>query len=259
MKSVSLTAYPRALVKRTGTRKVRQAGRVPAVIYGRQNAPRNLEIGTKEMENLIHHAGSQNILVELSIDGADTAKHLALVQEVQQNPLTGKLLHVDLHEVIETEKVTITVPVETLGEAAGVKTGGGVLEHVLFRLKIRALPKDLPEMLEVDVSALEIGQSIHIGDIKPAPGVEILGDKKVVVLSVAAPISEAQEAAATAEATEAPLEPEMIKEKKEEGEAPAEKGAEKGAPEKAEKGEKPEKGEKAEKKPAEKKAAEKKK
>jgi large subunit ribosomal protein L25 len=262
MKSVSLTAHPRALAKRTGAKKVRKAGRVPAVIYGRQHAAQNLEISVNEMKNLIHHSGSQNILVDLSIEGGDVPKRLALVQEIQQHPLSGQLLHVDLHEVVETEKVTITVPVETLGEAAGVKTGGGVLEHVLFRLKVRALPKDLPEELKVDVSALEIGQSIHIGDIKPEPGVEILGDKKVVVISVAAPVTEAQEAAATAEATEGPLEPEMIKEKKEEGAAPTEKGekpekgekgGEKGAPEKAEKAEKGEKGEKLERKPAERK------
>jgi large subunit ribosomal protein L25 len=254
MKSVSLTAYPRALVKRNGTKKIRRAGRVPAVIYGRQHAPQNLEIKAEDMENLIHHSASANILVDLAIEGSDSPKRLALVQEVQHHPLNGRLLHVDLHEVTGDEKVTMTVPVESVGEAVGVKTGGGVLEHVLFRLKVRALPKDLPESLQVDVTQLEVGQSIHIGDIQPPPGVEILGDKKVVVLSVAAPVTEAQEAAA-AEVAEAPLEPEMIKEKKEEGAAPAEKGP--AEPEKAEKGEKPEKPEKAEK--AEKKPAEKKK
>jgi hypothetical protein len=107
--------------------------------------------------------------------------------------------------------------VDSLGEAAGVKAGGGTLEHVLFKLKVRALPKDLPESLVVDVSHLEIGQAIHIGDIKPPPGVEILGDKHISVLSVAAPISEAEEAAALEAATTPVGEVEMIKEKKEEG------------------------------------------
>jgi len=100
----------------------------------------------------------------------------------------------------------------------GVKAGGGTLEHVLFKLKVLALPKDLPESLVVDVSHLEIGQAIHIGDIKAPPGVEILGDKHIVVLSVAAPISEAEEAAALEAATTPVGEVEMIKEKKEEGE-----------------------------------------
>jgi large subunit ribosomal protein L25 len=167
--------------------------------------------------------------------------------------LTGQLVHLDLREVNENEKVTVTIPVETVGEPIGVKASGGVLEHVLFRLKVRALPKDLPEVLEVDVSALDMGQSIHIGDIKAPPGVEILGVKKVVVISVAAPLTEAQEAAAEAAVT-GPGEPEMIKEKKEDGTAPAaEKTAEKPAADKGEKGDKGEKAEKAEKKPAEKK------
>jgi len=249
MKSVSLTAYPRALLKRIGANKTRQAGRVPAIIYGAKSKPQTLEIGAKEMENLIHHSGSENILIDLAIDGAG-ARHLALVQEIQHHPLTGKLVHVDLHEVKENEKVTVTVPVETVGIAAGVKTGGGVLEHVLFRLKVRALPKDVPEALEVDVTAMEIGQSLHIGDLKAPEGVEILGLKKVVVISVAAPVTEAQEAAAET-AVPGALEPEMIKEKKEDGAAPAEKAGDKAA---GDKGEKPaEKGKAAEKKPAEKK------
>lgn len=250
MKSVSLTAYPRGAVKRNRVKKIRHGGRVPAVIYGRQNAPQNLEITAKDMENLIHGSVSENILVDLSVDGSGANKRLALVQEIQHHPLTGELLHVDLHEVTETEKVTVTVPLETVGEAIGVKTSGGVLEHVLFRLRVRALPKDLPEFIEVDVSNLDIGKSLHIGEITPPPNVEILGGKKVVVISVAAPITEAQEAAAEAAAA-GPAEPEMIKEKKEEGAAPAEKGAEKAAPEKAEKTEKA--ADKGEKKPAEKK------
>jgi large subunit ribosomal protein L25 len=228
MKSLSLTAYPRTALKRNRVKKVRSAGRVPAVIYGRQTAPQNLEIGSKALEDLFHKSPSVNILVDLSIEGDGGSKRLALVQGIQHHPLSGAVLHVDLHEVAESEKVTITVPVETIGEAVGVKTGGGVLEHVLFRLRVRALPKDLPEVLEVDVTSLEVGQSFHIGDIQPREGVEILGDKKVVILSVAAPLTEAQEAAATETATAtATLEPEMIKEKKEEAAPAAEKGAEK--------------------------------
>jgi large subunit ribosomal protein L25 len=133
---------------------------------------------------------------------------------------------VDLHEVAEDEKVTVMVPVDTIGEAAGVKTGGGVLEHVLFKIKARALPKDLPESITVDVSHLNIGQAIHLGEIPVPPGVELLGDKKIPVIAVAAPRTEEEEAAEAAEAAAAPGEVEMIKEKKEEGEegAPA-KGA----------------------------------
>src|ERR1017187_4236773 len=233
MKSVLLNASPRVLSRRAGAKALRAAGRIPAVVYGRQVTPQNIEVNAKEMEDLIHHSVSENLLVDLAIKDDARPKRLALVQEVQHYALTGKVLHVDFHEVAENEKVTILVPVETSGEAEGVKTDGGVLEHVLFKIKVRALPKDLPELITVDVSHLKIGQAIHLGDIKAPENTEILGDKHISVISVAAPRTEEEEAAELAAAAEAvPGEVEMIKEKKEEGEegaAPAAKGAEKGA------------------------------
>ncbi len=242
MKSVPLTAFPRALSRRPGAKKLREAGRIPAIIYGRQTKPQNLELKAKEMEDLVHHSVSENLLVDLSIDADARPKRLALVQEIQHHPLSGKLIHVDFHEVAADEKVTVSVPVETVGEAEGVKTGGGVLEHVLFKIRARAFPKDLPEVITVDVTNLKLGDSIHLGDIKPPANVEIIGDKHISVISVAMPRTEEEEAAEAAEAAAAvPGEVEMIKEKKEEGEegaAPAKpgekapaaaKGAEKGA------------------------------
>jgi len=230
MKSVPLNAAPRALGRRAGAKKLRSEGRIPAIIYGRQAKPQSLEVEAKEMENLIHHSVSENLLVDLAVKDDGRAKRLALVQEVQHHPLSGKILHVDFHEVAENEKVTIKVAVETTGEAVGVKTGGGTLEHVLFKVTVRALPKDLPESITVDVSHLNIGEAVHIGEIPVPAGVEILGDKNIPVIAVAAPRTEEEEAAEAAAAA-APGEVEMIKEKKEDGEegaAPA-KGAEKGA------------------------------
>jgi large subunit ribosomal protein L25 len=107
-----------------------------------------------------------------------------------------------------------------------VKTGGGVLEHVLFKIKLRGLPKDLPEVIEVDVSHLEVGQAIHLGEIKLPPGIDAIGDKGIPVIAVAAPLTEAQEAAALEAATAPLTEPEVIGEKKEgaeEAAAPADK------------------------------------
>jgi large subunit ribosomal protein L25 len=233
MKSVALKAYPRTQVRRGGVKKLRGSGRVPATIYGRQTKPQNLEISAKEISDLIHHSVSENLLVDLSVENDARAKRLALVQEIQHHPIDGKVLHVDFHEVAENEKVTVQVPVETTGEAAGVKTGGGVLEHVLFKLKVRCLPKDLPEQIVVDVTSLEIGKSIHIGEVKPPEGVEILGEKHITVVAVAAPRAE-EEVVAT-EAAPAAGDVEMTKEKKEEGAeaAPAGKAGEK-APAKGE-------------------------
>ena len=217
MKSVAMNAQPRTAVKHAAVKKLRATGQIPAVIYGRIAPPQNLELNAREFGDAIAHHASENILMDLAVKGDQRPQRLALVQEIQHHPLHGHILHVDFHEVAPDEKVTINVPVESTGEAVGVKTGGGVLEHVMFRLKVRALPKDLPEVISVDVTSLEIGKAIHLGDIKPPDGCEILGHKELTVLAVAAPVTEAQEAAATAAAAEAPAQPEMIKEKKEEG------------------------------------------
>ncbi len=228
MKSVPLNAFGRSVSGRPEVKKLRDAGRIPAVIYGGQSKPESIELVAREMSDLINHSLSENILVDLAVD---KNKRLALVQEVQHHPLSGKVLHVDFHEVNENEKVTIMVPVETTGEAVGVKTGGGVLEHVLFKLKVRALPKDLPEQLLIDVSALEVGKSIHVGEIKLPEGVEIIGNKTAPVVSVAMPKTEVEEVPAEGAAAAAG-EVEMLKEKKEdgtEGAAPA-KAGDKAAP-----------------------------
>lgn len=213
MKSVSLTAYPRTLTKRVGAKKVRSTNRIPAVIYGRGVPPQNLELNRKDIENMIQHSVSETKLVDLAITGDDRAKRLALLQQVQHHPLRGDILHIDFREVSENEKVTAVIPVETTGEAEGVKTGGGVLEHVLFRVRVRAFPKDLPEFIQVDVSSLELGQTIHLSDIPVAEGVEVLGDKSISVVSVAAPreVKEEVEEGAAPEVGDV----EMIKEKKE--------------------------------------------
>ena len=236
---------------------MRSSGRIPAVIYGRQNKPQNLEVSTEEMVNLIHHAVSENLLVDLAVKDDSKPKRLALVQEVQHHPLSGDVLHVDFHEVSPDEKVVLMVPVETVGEAAGVKTGGGVLEHVLFKLKVRALPKDLPEQIIIDVTHLELSRAVHLGEVKAPEGVEILGDKNITVVAVALPRTEEEEVAATEAEPLAAGDVEMIKEKKEDGEegapagkpgekVPAAKPGEKGAAKPGEKGAKgagaPEKG-----------------
>lgn len=223
-----MTAFPRALSRRAGLKRVRAGGRVPAVIYGRcRKEPQNLEIKQKEIEDLLEHSVSENILIDLKIDGDPAPKRLALLREIQHHPVTGRVLHVDFHEVTEQERVNVTVPLETIGEPEGVKTGGGVLEHVLFRLKVRGFVHDVPEVITVDVSHLNIGQAIHIGDIQPPPGVQIVGDKSVTVIAVSAPVSEAEETAAEAAATAELAEPEVLREKKEEAPAKGEKPSEK--------------------------------
>lgn len=212
MKSVSLNAFGRSVIGRAEVKKLRDSGRIPATIYGRQTKPENLELIGRELTDLINHSLSENILVDLDVN---KKKRLALVQEVQHHPLSGKVLHVDFHEVAENEMVTVMVPVETTGEPVGVKTGGGVLEHIVFKLKVRALPKNLPEQILIDVSALDVGKSIHLGEVKAPEGVEIMGKKSTTVVAVAMPKTEVE--AAPAEGAAAAGDVEMTKEKKEEG------------------------------------------
>jgi len=217
MKSLALSASPRTQTRRKGARKIRSGGRIPAIIYGRHNPPQNLEIDAKQFDALVHTAHSEIILVDLTVADDPAPNRLAIVQDVQHHPLSGEVLHVDFHEVKSDELVTIKVPVESTGEPVGVKTGGGVLEYILRELHVECLPKDLPDLVEVNVEKLEIGQGIHVNEITPPAGVTFLDDKGQPVFLVVAPIAE--EAEATAAAGQA--EPEVIGAKKEEGEAGA--------------------------------------
>ncbi len=211
MKSIPLKAYPRTITRTAGVKKLRASGRIPAVIYGRGKESTILEVIEKEMQSIIHRAHSENILLDLAIENDPDGKHLALVQEVQHHIIRQNILHLDFHEVSADEKVVLTVPVETVGESKGVKIDGGVLEHVLFKVKLRAVPDDLPDVLEVDVSDMAVGETIHIGELPLPEGVEIFGDKNVPVIAVSGAPTEEDDAS-----PEEKGEPEIISEKKEE-------------------------------------------
>jgi len=199
-------------------KRLRCAGWVPGIVYGAHTQPVTVQVKDTELAKVLHSAAGENVLVGLEIAGA--ARRLALVREVQHDALTGRVLHVDFHELKADEKFTTTVTVEAVGEAAGVKNGG-VLELAMHQLRVRCLPKDLPAKITVDVSHLEIGNAIHVAEVKVPSGVELLDRKDLPVALVLSPAVE-EEAAPVAEGAAA--EPEVIKEKKAEGEeaAPAE-------------------------------------
>lgn len=216
MKAVPLTAYPRTALGRNQVKHRRSQGRVPAVMYGHQVEAKSLEVDVRELTGVLHHSASEVALIDLTVEG-DAEPHLTLVKGVQHHPLSRAVLHVDFQAVDAGEPVEIVVPVETVGEAVGVKAGG-VLERVRHDLQIRALPRSLPEVLEVDVSSLGVGESITVGKLTLPEGIEVLEDPDVTVILVAAPRTET-------EPTEAPVEeedgaePEVIARKKEEDEA----------------------------------------
>jgi large subunit ribosomal protein L25 len=215
MKAVALTAYPRTARGRNQVKKRRATGLVPASLYGRRTEARVLEVQYEEIEKVIAHSASEHILVDLSIDGEAGDPHLTLIQEVQHHPLNRKILHVDFHAVDPNEPVTVKVPVETVGEAVGVKAGG-LLEHIRFEVELKGLPRELPEVLEVDVSNLNLDESLTIGQLSLPEGVQAVGDPNVIVVLVAPPRKETEEAEGEAEAEggEEATQPEVITEKK---------------------------------------------
>jgi large subunit ribosomal protein L25 len=208
---VKLSARPRVEAGRNAVGKVRARGAIPAVIYGGKDAARNLEVDKKDIENLLSRAVGENILVELEIrDGGKTSNRISLIQEVQHHPVRGEIIHIDFHAVSMTEEIDAEVVLEHEGEPVGVKTFGGLLQQNMRSLPIRCLPQNLPEIIIVDVSGLNIGESLHVRDIKLPNGVVAVPDEDLTVFLVSEP-TVAEEPAVAVEETVAP---EVIKEKK---------------------------------------------
>jgi large subunit ribosomal protein L25 len=213
-KQVKLTAQTRLQTGGSVSKKLKRQGLVPAVVYGGQDQAQALQLSARDLKTLLSHTVGENILVELEIESnGSKSNRMALIQEIQHEPLSGGVVHVDFHAVNMNEALHTSVPVEPTGEPNGVKNFGGLLEQSLRSLEIECLPKDLPEIITVDVSALNVGDSIHIKDIQLPAGVTALDDADLTVFLVAAPtVVEEPTAAAGAAPT---AEPEVIREKKE--------------------------------------------
>lgn len=209
-KQIKLNARARSASGRNAVREVRRQGNVPANIYGSRMAPMNLEINRREIETLLSHSAGEHFLVDLQIEeDGKVRSNLSLIQEVQHHPVRGDVLHVDFHAVSADETIESEIPIETVGEADGVKNFGGILELILRALPIRCLPQNLPEILTIDVTDLNVGQSIHVRDLQLPEGVEAVLDGGVTVVAVAEP-----KVAAAADQAAAPTAPEVLKEKK---------------------------------------------
>ena len=228
-KQLKLSAQTRSVVGRSAVNKIKAQGLVPACIYGGQDQPVNLTLNKREISNLLSRATSEHLLVDLEIaDGSAKSSRLALIQEVQHHPIRRDVLHVDFHAVRADEKLHAEIPVEPFGEPAGVKNFGGILEINLHSLEVECLPKDLPELIRIDVSALNVGEAVHVKDLVLPEGVSVRADGELTVVRVAAPKVELEPVAAVAAAG-----PEVIKEKKDD--AAAKPGAAAGAAKPADK------------------------
>jgi len=189
MKTYQLTVTPREGTGRSASRRLRKAEKIPAILYGKHTEAQNLAVNAPEFIKLRKAISGRSALIELKRDAGAFA--LAFLQEIQRDPITDKYLHLDLQEVKENEKMIISVAILVVGEAYGVKTEGGILETAAHRLRIRCLPKDLPDFIEVNVTELKVGGAIHVSELSSIAGVEYLDDKnQTVVLCVEPPAEE---------------------------------------------------------------------
>lgn len=171
--------------KRTGTgllKLMRREGYIPSIVYGGGTENRNVKISAKAFREMVAQTASTNVLVDLRLD--DGGKQLAFVKDLQHDPLTGAVLHADFLAVSEDSEITAQLPVALSGEAIGVKLGGQ-LEQLLYDLEIKCLPKDLPETINADVSALDVGDALYVGGMTWPEGVTPTLNSEVVVAIVA--------------------------------------------------------------------------
>lgn len=218
MERITLNAEKRDKTGKGVARSLRRKGSVPAVLY-RGGGSMPIQINRKELTNFMNATAGEQVMVDLQFSGGE--KKLALMKDYQTDPLRGELLHTDFFEVSLTEEIKVTVSITIKGEAIGVKRDGGILQHGVREIEIQCLPDKVPGHLEVDVTALETGKAIHVGDLALGEGVEILTDPGELVATVTAPVvEEVAPAAAAAPAAEA-AEPEVIKKGKKEEEAEA--------------------------------------
>jgi large subunit ribosomal protein L25 len=196
-KKTALKAAPRARTGSGRLNQMRKEGWLPSVIYGRGAENKNLKVDAKSFSELIAHSSSENIIVNLEIDGEGT--RLAFLQAIQHDPLSGAAVHADFLAIDDKTEITAHIPALLKGEAPGVKTGG-VIEQYVHAIEIVCLPDDLPETIEVDVSAMELGASLHIGEITYPKGVRPTHNADVVVVHIGRAGGNVEEAAPEAAA-----------------------------------------------------------
>lgn len=200
-------------------RRVRVAGLIPAVVYGAGQEAIAVTVDPKAITKILHSESGHNTIFDLNIEGGAAAK--AMIVDWQNEPIKGKLLHIDMKRIAMDKAMRVSVPVQLTGVPVGVRTQGGILDHVLREVEIECLPSDIPSHIDVDVSNLELNQAIHISDLPHSGKVKFLGEEDATVAHVTV-VKETVEDVAAAAAAAAPAEPEVAKKgKTDEAAAPA--------------------------------------
>jgi large subunit ribosomal protein L25 len=212
MATASLSAETRSDRGKGVARKLRAAGRVPAVVYGHAREPQSLSLVARDLEKLLSQIAAGSTVVELTLGGATTK---TLIREVQRHPFKKQIMHVDFQELVAGEKVIVDLPLVYVGIPEGVRLSGALLEQILHSIEVRVDPSNIPNHIDVDVTHLAMGHSLHVRDIVLPEGLEVLSDEDATICAVIAPravVEEVPEAEAVAE-------PELIRKTKEEEEA----------------------------------------
>jgi large subunit ribosomal protein L25 len=189
MSETSLVVESRAATGKGAVRKLRAAGRIPAILYGQGKESVPLTVDPRALEKVLR-VGGANALLDLTVEGRpELGSPVALVKELQRHPIRGTIVHADLYQVDLTRTVEVEVPVHLVGKAKGIDFGG-ILEHSLREIALECLPRSIPASIEVDVSNMEIGDVIHVRDLVLPPGVSLVSDPDLGVVHVALPAAE---------------------------------------------------------------------
>ncbi|MHB0912547.1 MAG: 50S ribosomal protein L25 [Armatimonadota bacterium] len=173
MTRLKLSSSTRVDLRKSETKKIRREGGIPATVYGRGQDPKSVAIKAEELAAILKTPGGRLSLIDLELDGKVSKAHPVLIQELQREPVSKSILHVDFHRVSMDEPVHAQVPVMLIGEAPGVKQGG-ILEQVTSSLDLKVLPDNMPTHIDVDITGLELGDSIHVSEVGIPEGAEVL-------------------------------------------------------------------------------------
>lgn len=211
MEQVELKVYMREKISKNENKRIRKAGLIPAVLYGKNLASIPIKIPFKEFQRTISTEAGENVLINLKIEGKEN--YTVIVKEIQRDTLKDSFLHIDMQQISLEEVMQVKVPLSIIGEPKGVKEGG-ILGQVIRELEVECLPTQIPSHIDVDVSSLEIGDVIRVSDLIIPEGVKLITHSEEVVVTIVPP--EAEEVVEKVE--EVPAEPEVIKEKRPEEE-----------------------------------------
>jgi large subunit ribosomal protein L25 len=178
-----LQAEPRTETGKGAGRRLRATGRIPAILYGAGVEATPIQVSSLDLLHLMHATGGGSVLVDLKLDGQE---YLTIAREIQRDLRHNRFIHVDFMAVNRDEKITVNVELHEIGESRGVHSGG-VVEHHLREVELECLPVDVPERIEFDITNLDIGDSIRVGDLTPPPGVTFLTEADIMVLAVVEP------------------------------------------------------------------------